>query len=223
MFALAQMPRKPHGGWAMRLSAVALASGFTGAVSGVAMLDWLGLATGLAAAGLYLEMMRQTLKARMRRDLGLSFQLVRGAWALLPASLIVAAAVELGWRLEVTAPLFGFLLIYGWLLTFLMGVLQRIMPFLASMHSFKPGGKPALVSALTADLPLKIHAAGHVAALLLVAAGLIVQAGWLVRLGAFAGLVGALAFIAFAVALRQRLIAHLASFPSPPATELRTP
>jgi len=97
------------------------------------------------------------------------------------------------------------------------------MPFLASMHSFRPGGKPALVSALTADLPLKIHAACHFAALLLVAAGIVSEIGWLVRLGALAGLIGALSFAAFAFSLRQRLIAHLLSFPPVSATELRSP
>lgn len=228
MFALAQLPRNSHGLWALRLSALALASGFVGALSGLAVLNALGVIAGLAAAGLYLDLMRLTLKARMRRQLGLSFWLVRAAWAGLPASLVAAAVMATGWRLDVTAPLFGFLLIYGWLLTFLMGVLQRIMPFLASMHSFRPGGKPALVSALTAEWPLKIHAACHAAALLLVAAGIVTDIGGLVRLGALAGLAGALAFLAFAVALRQRLIAHLQSFPpvpaSPvPATELRKP
>ncbi len=223
MFALAQLPRKPYGLWAMWLSAAALASGFAGALSGVAVLDGLGIAVGLVAAGLYLEMMRLTLKSRMRRGLGLSFVLVRAAWVGLPLSLVAAAVVATGWRLDITAPLFGFLLIYGWLLTFLMGVLQRIMPFLASMHSFRPGGKPALVSALTADLPLKIHAACHFAALLLVAAGIVSEIGWLVRLGALAGLIGALSFAAFAFSLRQRLIAHLLSFPPVSATELRSP
>lgn len=223
MFTLSQLPQKPFGIWALRLSAVALASGFLGAVSGIAALDWLGIAAGLAAVGLYLEMMRLTLKSRMRRDLGLSFWLVRAAWAAMPVSLLAAAVLASGVRLDVTAPLFGFLMVYGWLLTFVLGVLQRIMPFLASMHSYRPGGKPALVSALTAETPLKIHAVCHFAALALVTLGIILGTGWLVRLGALAGLVGALSFAVFAVGLRQRLNVHLLSFPPPPATELRTP
>lgn len=227
MFSLAQLPRKPFGVWALRLSALALASGFVGALSGLGAFDWLGIASGLVAVGLYLEMMRLTLKSRMRRSLGLSFVLVRVGWAALVVSLVVAAVAAADWRRDITVPLFGFLLIYGFLLTFVMGVLQRIMPFLASMHSYRPGGKAALVSVLTADLPLTIHAVCHFGALLLVAAGIVSEIGWLVRLGATAGLVGAVSFLAFAVALWQRLIAHVKSFPppSPPlqATELRSP
>lgn len=223
MFALAQMPAKPHGRWALRLSAVALACGFTGALAGVALLEAVGIAAGLAAASLYLSMMRLTLKTRMRRNLGLSFWLVRAGWAALPAALLAAAALLAGLRLTLSGPLFGFLLIYGWLLTFLLGVLQRIMPFLASMHSYRPGGKPALVSALTAELPLKLHAAGHFAALALVTAGLVLDWGLLVRLGGLAGLAGALAFIVFAVALWRRLDSHIKSFSPPPATESSSP
>lgn len=223
MFALAQMPAKPHGRWALRLSAVALACGFAGALAGVALLEALGIAAGLAAAGLYLDLMRLTLKARMRRDLGLSFWLVRAGWAALPAALLAAAALTAGLQLNLSGPLFGFLLIYGWLLTFLLGVLQRIMPFLASMHSYRPGGKPALVSALTADLPLKLHAAGHFAGLALVTAGLVLDSGLLVRLGGLAGLAGGIAFLVFAAALWRRLADHHKSFPPRPATESSSP
>lgn len=223
MFTLSQPPSKPFGRWALRLSAAALVCGFVGALAGSSVLIGLAVTIGLAASALYLQMMRLTLQSRMRRDMGLSFRLIMASWGVLPVSLLAGAAVATGWRLDITAPLFGFLLVFGWLLTFLMGVLQRIMPFLASMHSYRPGGKPALVSALTDERALTVHFYCHAAALVLVAGGIVLDAGWLVRLGALSGLVGAIAFVVFAVSLWQRLDRHLKSTPPTPATELRTP
>ena len=72
----------------------------------------------------------------MRRDLGRSFALVRLGWAFLVGSL-AAGLPRSRWTRRSTAsrPLFGLALIGGWLLTFLLGILQRIVPFLASMHA----------------------------------------------------------------------------------------
>ena len=170
---------------------------------------------GLVAAGLHLWCMHQVMKARMRRHLGDSFLLIRLAWILLPTSLIVAIVAALGGAPAITLPLFVFVLIFGWLLTFLLGVLQRIMPFLASMHSAKLGRKPVLVSTLTANRPLRIHLLCHGLALMLVAAGLIAKTQSLIQLGGTVGVVGGISFTTFAWLLWRRLSHHLYSLPSP--------
>ena len=77
----------------------------------------------------------------MRRELGRSFRLVRIAWVLLVASLAAGLAVVLDIPFAGVDTLFGLTLIVGWLLTFLLGILQRIVPFLASMHA--PGASRA--------------------------------------------------------------------------------
>ncbi len=48
---------------------------------------------------------------------------------------------------QVGITIFGILLIAGWLLTFLLGMLQRIAPFLASMHAVEGPGRPPARSA----------------------------------------------------------------------------
>ncbi|MGF1639939.1 MAG: hypothetical protein ACFCUO_03230, partial [Rhodospirillales bacterium] len=89
---------------------------------------------GLTAAALHVRLMTETVRTRMRKRLGAEFVFFRASWVFLPASLLVAGALVFD-ALPATGPaLFGFVLLYGWLLTLLVGVLQRIIPFLASMH-----------------------------------------------------------------------------------------
>ena len=67
--------------------------------------------------------------------------------AMLPATLLVGLAALFGHAGSNGPTLFGLFLLLGWLLTFLLGILQRILPFLASMHMNK-GGMPPLMSEL---------------------------------------------------------------------------
>ena len=157
------------------------------AVAGIALAaaGWMkaGALLGLAAALGHVWLMERSLRARLRAPLGTAFLLVRVSWACLLASLVVAA-------LGGTPALFGLLLVPGWLLTFLLGVLQRIVPFLASVHALS-GGRP-LASSLTPQRLLAAHAVLHLGALALLVAGFAVP-------GAAAGLGAALAYAAFFV------------------------
>lgn len=152
---------------------------------------------GLCASGIYLWLMRTALQTGMRRRLGLSFILIKLSWGALIICLSLGLAIVLGAPIPSGATLFGFVLLTGWLLTFLTGILQRIMPFLASMHAAGKDGKPALLSELTADVPLKFHAGCHISAVLLCSLGIAMNAGALVRFGAAFGVIGALAFAVF--------------------------
>ena len=152
---------------------------------GLAAAGWTraGALLGLAAALGHVFLMERSLRARLRAPLGPSFLLVRASWACLLASLALAA-------LGGDPVLFGLLLVPGWLLTFLLGVLQRILPFLASVHALS-GGRP-LASSLTPPRLLAAHAALHLGALALLLAGFALP-------GAAAGLAAALAYAAFFV------------------------
>ena len=179
-----------------------LACAASALATGAALIDnALGLAfasvIGLGAAGVYVWLMRTALQTGMRKRLGLSFILIKLSWAALIACLALGLAVALGVPIPNGTTLFGFLLLAGWLLTFLTGTLQRIMPFLASMHAAGKGGKPALLSELTADLPLNIHAGCHISAVVLCSLAIVQNSTLLARLGAALGLTGALAFAAF--------------------------
>ena len=170
--------------------------------TGAALMDKpFGLAAasviGVGAAGVYIWLMRTALQTGMRKRLGLSFVLIKLSWAALAGCLALGLAIVLGVPILNGATLFGFVLLVGWLLTFLTGILQRIIPFLASMHAAGKGGKPALLSELTADLPLNVHAGCHAGAVVLCSLGIVLNSGLLARLGAALGLTGATAFAVF--------------------------
>ena len=148
-----------------------------------------GALLGLAAAIVHVASMERSLRARLRPALGGSFALVRVSWACLIASLALAALGFPGGPV-----LFGMLVVPGWLLTFLLGVLQRIAPFLASVHA---GG--AAVSALTPARLLGAHRSLHLLALALLLAAVLSGEKALAALGAACGLAGAALFAAFYV------------------------
>lgn len=205
MFALSRsMP--PRLGWGeLFLSTGAVILGAAGSLLDDAMIRWLALALGFFAVAAYLWLMHAALKARMRKRLGLSFILIRASWGLLVVALLLWAVVSLGVMIPGGTVLFGFLILAGWLLTFLLGILQRIMPFLASMHAAGKGGMPPLLSELTAETPLRIHALCHGGAVLAVAAGIAFTSVPLVRIGAVSGLVGAISFGVFAAFIMLKL------------------
>lgn len=160
----------------------------------LAVLGWTkaGALLGLAAAAGHVWLMERSLRARLRPPLGTAFVLVRVSWACLLASLVVAA-------LGGTPALFGLLLVPGWLLTFLLGVLQRIVPFLASVHAL--GGERPLASRLTPPRLLAAHAALHLGALALLFIGFHAA-------GTALGLAAALAFAAFFVVVLWKARHH---------------
>jgi hypothetical protein len=126
---------------------------------------------------------------------------------MLPMTLVVGLAAAYGAAGPNGATLFGFLLFIGWLLTFLLGILQRIVPFLASMHAVRPqGGAPPALSELAAAWPLKLHAACHLGALAVVGTSIVMESLLLARVGAAAGLVGALAFAWFTADVLRRVL-----------------
>ena len=111
--------------------------------------------------------------------------------------------------------LFGLLLIGGWLLSFLLGMLQRILPFLASMHTARGGNRPPTPSALTAARPLAVHFHCHLVALVLLLLAVLVDSTALATLGAVVGAAGASAYAAFFVVLWRRTRGHAAPAQAP--------
>lgn len=217
MFALSPAPSDRLGYAALGLGATGIALGVLGALAGSRTALIVAALLGLAGAGGHLAAMARVMKTRMRKRLGLSFGLIRAAWALLALALLSGAVLAAGLPLPGGVTLFGFVALYGWLLTFLMGVLQRIMPFLGSMHATRSGQPPLRVSQLTPERPLQLHAVGHFAALAGVAAGIALENSALVLAGALCGLGGALAFLWFAVTVIVRVIGlngAVASVPS---------
>ncbi len=209
MFALSEVPAERPAWASFALAVLALLLGGVAALDiAPLLLRTAALAAGLAAVAVHLRLMAIALKTGMRRHLGRSFTLVRVAWTALVASLAVALALVHDAPVDGMATQFGLVLIGGWLLTFALAILQRIVPFLASMHAAqaKTRGKrlPPTPSALTAERPLAIHFACHLAALALLVIAAAVDSAAAVRAAAVVGTAGALAFGAFfAIAMRR--------------------
>lgn len=205
MFALSAAPDMRQSFASLALAITALLAGTAGALLDNPAILASAAAIGLLAAGVHLEQMRRVLVSGMRKRLGLSFILVRVAWAMLLLTLLVGMAATFGLAGVNGPTLFGFILLFGWLLTFLLGILQRIMPFLASMHATRANGQmPRPMSELSASQPLKLHAGCHLAALAILSAAIVIENTLLARLGAAIGLLGALAFAWFTADLLRR-------------------
>lgn len=199
MFALSRtLPvRWAWAEFALSALAVAAAVGAIAAGSGPALA--LSAVIGLAAVAAYFRLMQTAMRTRMRKRLGLAFVLVRASWGFLGLAMVLGLAQAAGLGVPNGATLFWFLALVGWLLTFLTAVLQRIMPFLATMHAAGKSARPPLVSELSSALPLQVHAALHLAAIPLIAAGIVLEMALPVRIGAAAGLAGAAAFGVFGI------------------------
>ena len=197
MFTLAPAPRPlfAHLGLSIAIAAIGMAA--TGAIVDHAWLMALGAVLGLIATGLHLNAMQSVLAGRMRKRLGISFLLVKGGWTLLPFTLLVGLLTALGYGNLSGGTLFAFLALFGWLLSFLLGILQRIIPFLATMHAGTKGGRRPTISEIGNDRALGVHAVSHGAAVAIMGAGIVSEQQALLTIGTLLGCLGAVAFTWF--------------------------
>ena len=208
MFALADSP--PHrpaiASLTLALAALGLAAMAAAEMAAAVVLPAAAIA-GAGALALHVRLMRQALRSGLRRQLGRPFVLVHVGWAGLGASLVAGLALVAQWpaaAFERAPALFGALLVLS-LLTFLLGMMARIVPFLASMHA--PAGRrgPPLPSALTAERPLALFFHCHLVAVAGLLTAVLFDSAWLVRAAALAGSVGALAFGVFVGSAWRRM------------------
>ena len=140
----------------------------------------------------------------MRRSLGGSFVLVRLGWG----GLIVALTLSAWWALDggrdglATAVLACALA--GWLLSFLCGMLQRIVPFLVSMHLAGSRRRAPTPSSLTDERALTVHRRCHTTALALLALAIVLDSAAAVIAASAVGAIGALGFAGFLAAALRR-------------------
>lgn len=205
MFALADNPAPRWANLSVALALGALALALL-ASFGVVSMYWFRwcIAAGALAFVIHVALMVQALRTGMRQSLGKSFVLVRIGWTCLIGSFLAALALESQVMPTLGPTLFGVLLVGG-LLTLLLGVLSRIVPFLASMHAGAGRRRAPTPSSLTAQRALDIHFHSHVAALLTLLAAVLFDSVWLVRASAALGLVGAVAFGIFFVSAWRRM------------------
>ncbi|MCW5611583.1 MAG: hypothetical protein KIS83_13030 [Rubrivivax sp.] len=219
MFALAPVPAQRQQLAAGATALLALALGLAAAIAAPLpqlpqlppLLRAAAAATGGLALAWHLLLMRRVLATGMRRDLGRSLRLMQLGWACAALALLLALAMAVaalhGAPVAAQGRALGVLLLVGWLLSFLLGVLQRVLPFLASLHAARGQRRPPTPSALTLDRALAWHARAHAAALVLLLAAAFADHPWLVATAAAFGLAGALAFALFFGVLLRRLAA----------------
>ena len=209
MFALSPNPHERRATLACVVALAALALAALAAF-GIAPLPLrvAALVLGTSAAVLHLQQMRVALRDGMRRELGRSFKLVRAGWAALLLSLPLALLLALqadAPGLPAVPALWALSAVGGWLLSFLLGMLQRILPFLAAMHAARGARRAPTPSSLSAERPLALHFAAHLAALAALALAIVSDSALLVVFGAVAGAAGALALLVFFATLWRRV------------------
>jgi hypothetical protein len=163
---------------------------------------------GLAAAIGHVYLMERSLRARLRPRLGPAFLMIRVAWACLIASLALAALGFPGGKL-----LFGILLVPGWLLTFLLGVMQRIVPFLASVHASSTERGTPLISAMTPVRLLAAHGWLHLGAIALLCLSVLLERPILAAAASAAGFTSAALFAAFYAFVVMKVRSHGNPYP----------
>jgi hypothetical protein len=193
---------------ASRVSLTVLAAALVAIALGSFGMTEAGGLLGLAAAVAHVVSLERSLRARLRSPLGPAFVLIRVSWACLLASLALAALGFPGGK-----PLFGVLLVPGWLLTFLLGIMQRILPFLGSVHASSTLRGTPLISSLTPVRLLGVHRVLHLGALALLVVAVLSGIPLLARIGAAAGFAAAAAFAAFYVYVLLKVRAHGNAYP----------
>ena len=199
LFALSQGVPVGESRTVFALAVFGLMAALAGIFLGTPLLMAAGALSGLFGVALHLRSMKRCLATAMRRKLGISILLMRAGWFFLVVSLALGCATALGLAGSQGFALFVFAALFGWLLTFLLGVLQRILPFLGAMNATSAGATPPLMSKLAPEGPRRAHALCHGLALILVAVGIALEAPLPVRLGGLAGLLSALIYTAFAL------------------------
>ena len=161
---------------------------------------------GLAAAGVHAWQLNRVLVRRRNQESPWLRLLIRFAWLALAASLVLAALLAAGLASPRLGPALVVLLVPGWLLSFLLAILLRIVPFLAAVHVKLAGAPMPALSQLAPAWAAWLAAAAQVAAVLLLAAAQLAAVPLLARAGALAGAVSAAALLVLqcAVLLRSR-------------------
>jgi len=214
MFATSEAPEAVRDHAALWLAAAGLAIGAVGIVIELPALVAAAAALGLLAALLHVCSMLSILRRRLRRRLGDEFWLIGLSWVMLTLSLLLAALLALDLLPASGGTLFVFVLLFGWLSSMLAGVLQRILPFLASMHVARAGGRPISPNRLVMRAPLLFHRCGHGVAIAAVASGILFDVPRLIGIGGAAGVASGLALAVFALAVQLRTRRHLTATPT---------
>jgi hypothetical protein len=208
MFALSQNSSVRQNWISFGLLTVGLVGVIAGLNSGIPVLTASAAFAAFVGAALHIRSMVWCLQNGMRKKLGLSFVMIKGAWGMMLASIVLGITLIFDLAGEQGPALFGFVILFGWLLTYIKGMLQRIVPFLAAMNMSKRNHKPPRLSELADGFPLKLHAICHWLALVIGAASIAVDFSAGLQVAAVLGTIGALGFAWFGAAVLQSYFSY---------------
>lgn len=207
MFMVARGPTEARQRWVFGVLAASLSTSLLGALADASPVWRISAALpGLAAAVVHSLAMLSVLRRRRARDSGASVTLIGLAWIAFPASIASGA-----WALAGGPPQpFVALLVISWLLSLLLGMLLRILPFLASVHLKFRGGAMPSVRDLSCRGCARLVVGGQCGAALLLPVGLAAGDASTVAVAALCGLASALGLAGFTagVGLRARALAR---------------
>ncbi len=150
------------------------------------LMIWAAIAFGLSGCSFYLFSMYQILQQRMRRRLGFSFKMIYLCWFALPFSIISGALLKMGFIKPV---IFGVLVLLAWLFIFVIAILQKIAPFLTTMHlAENKNKKTPMQSEITSETSLMISNYGYIVAIVFMFIGLLFEQTILIKIACLAGL-----------------------------------
>ena len=205
MFAVAKGPGEDLQRRVLAVLAASLLAAVVLALAGVSR-GWLALpsASAAAAAAVHAWQLQRTLARRRNREGPWSSVLMRAGWACMLSSLALGAALAAGAVPPRLGLVFVALLVPGWLLTFELAVLLRILPFLSAVHAKLRGGRmPPLQEVVLPSLAWAV-AGLHLAAVALLLAGLALGQELAVRAAGISGAAGAAALLAFQASAWRR-------------------
>jgi hypothetical protein len=206
MFGLAAFNNKKLALTGFILNVIALLLLVVDLFSSKNMLLWFAILSGFSGSVCYLYSMSQILQQRMRKRLGFSFMMIYLSWCALPLSIVTGTMMKLG---IVKPAVFGVILLLAWLLIFLVGILQRIAPFLTTMHLAQGrAGKAPTQAELTSEISLKICNYGYIASLALLITGICFEQPPFIQIGSLVGLCASLSLLYFLINIVRIKLAH---------------
>ncbi|HEY5633658.1 MAG TPA: hypothetical protein VIT02_07840 [Burkholderiaceae bacterium] len=198
MFMVRSAPPERSQYLVLALAALGVAGTVAALVAGAGG-GWVAVAAvpGLAAAIVHSWQMLSLTARRRSRDAPWSLALMRVSWVALPLAVGLGAAIA-AWDLRASlSVLFALLLVLGWLLSFVLAIVLRIVPFLASVHAKVRRGRMPLASKLSPAGWAWTLAGLHLLAVALLGAGVVLERDGLVRAAGLAGVGAAISLLAF--------------------------
>jgi hypothetical protein len=176
-----------------------------------ALLLWVGgffktaCALALVAALIHVFEMSTILKGRIRKRLGPEWLVIRFSWVMLPLSLILAEIAQNSENTLNVTQLSVLIAVLGWLVSFIIGILQRIIPFLLSMQIARQTGMPELPTRLAEEKLLKIIGPLHIGAVFFCGFAVVTDIPLLLKLGSLTGMISGISlFIFLIIAIKRK-------------------